>query len=72
MKAKYIKPIVRDLDNLTPAIGTCSTGAADGGCISGGSAGGALGCSTGAFASPPGCHIGNSAFTTCDTGGFVV
>lgn len=70
-KAKYSKPIVRDLDNLTPAIGICTSGLTDGGCIPGGSAGGVDGCKTGTSASTPGCANGSTALGGCNTGGSV-
>ena len=71
-KAKYSKPIARDLDNLTPAIGICTSGLTDGGCIPGGSAGGVDGCKTGTSASIPGCLPGSTALGACTTGGVVI
>jgi hypothetical protein len=69
MKTKYCKPIARELNNLTPAIGLCASGQADGGCISGSLAGGSDGCQTGTNAVTK-CVNGSSvAFATlCNIG----
>jgi hypothetical protein len=61
---KYVKPVTRDLSDLTPALGLCSSGNEDGGCVAtGSSAGGASGCGPGFLAAAPGgaCHDGNGA-----------
>lgn len=60
MKAKYSKPIVRNIDNLTSAVGLCTSGFSDGGCQPGTLAGG-IG----------GCEVGNNAFTRCVSGNSV-
>ena len=70
-KQKYEKPVAKELNDLTPVSGSCSSGGADGGCTNGGSAGGTDGCRTGNFASPPGCLAGNNAFADCNTGSSV-
>jgi len=68
---KYQKPAMRDLNDLTPALGLCSTGKSDGGCTTGTLAGGGQGCSTGNTAVGPSCAAGNGIYgagVSCVTG----
>ena len=72
---QYEKPVMRDLSNLTPALGLCSSGNADGGCKPTGSlAGGSQACQNGydAVASDhTPCSTGSSIYPNtnpCTTG----
>jgi hypothetical protein len=70
---KYVKPIARNLNDLTPALGLCATGLSDGGCTPGTGAGGAQGCATGTYATgaPGTCADGNNIYgpgSTCTSG----
>jgi hypothetical protein len=64
---KYQKPRMLDYDDLTPALGFCSTGFGDGGCGTGTSAGGAQGCIPGTLATV-GCATGSKTFGGCSIG----
>jgi hypothetical protein len=73
---KYEKPVTRDLSDLTPALGLCTSGNEDGGCVAtGSSAGGSAGCGPGTLAAAPtnACHdghgaIGSDGAGTCGSG----
>jgi hypothetical protein len=70
---KYVKPTARSLNDLTPALGLCASGALDGGCTPGNAAGGTQGCGSGSYATGIGgsCHPGNVIYgpgSTCTSG----
>jgi len=67
-KQRYEKPVAKELNDLTPVSGLCSSGGEDGGCTNGGDAGGTEGCSNGTYAAPPGCSQGANAFQDCGNG----
>jgi len=68
---KYEKPVMRGMNDLTPALGLCASGTADGGCVPGASAGGVEGCNAGGFAGTK-CVTGNVAQASCSGGTTVI